>query len=79
MTVEQSYQIKPLRYDYTYFELFLMYISTVEPWKINFLSSVPGVGQNESIHHHSIGLISIVDTDYPTEITACVEGNREFK
>ncbi len=29
--MEQNYQIRPIRYDYTYFELFLMYISTVEP------------------------------------------------
>jgi len=29
--VEQSYQIIPLRYDYTYFELFLIYIRTIEP------------------------------------------------
>lgn len=29
--MEQGYQIIPLRYDYTYFELFLIYIRTIEP------------------------------------------------
>lgn len=29
--MEQSYQIKPIRYNYTYFELFLKFIDTIEP------------------------------------------------